>query len=393
MIHLKSKPHVALLIETTRTYTRELLYGVRKYISEHGNWSTFVELRALDSEPPAWLHIWKGDGILTRTFSKSMQQAIEATGLPAVELRSPKLSPNLPLVGMDNHEMGSMVAEHFFNRGYTNFATYTLDVEVFFQERVSNFIETLRDRSHRCSVLPSWGDSNEVDWEEGQNRLCEWLEGLPKPVGIYAANDQLGVHILDACQRIDISVPEEVAVVGNENEELLCEFATPTLTSVRFDGKQVGYRAAEMLDRLMSGEDVPQQTLIAPLGVVTRGSTDDLVINDQLVRVAVRKIRENATSGLNVDGICQLLNVSRSTLERRMKAALNRTPKEEFLRTKFKEVERLLRDTDLTIETISDQTGFSHCEYLQNAFKGRYGVSPGQFRKTAKLNRGFSDDK
>ena len=385
----KSKPHVALLIETTRTYIRELFSGVKQYVAEHGPWSTFVELRSLESEPPAWLNNWKGDGILTRTFTKKMSKAVEATGLPAVELRSPKLCPDLPWVGMDNHEMGFMVAEHFINRGYSNFATYTLDTEVFFQQRVKNFIETLEDRGHRCSVLPSWGDSSDLDWEESQNRLCEWLNELPKPVGIYAASDQLGVHILDACQRIDISVPEEVAVVGNENEELLCEFASPGLTSVQFDGRQVGYRAAELLDKLMSGEEVAKETLIPPLGIVTRGSTDDLVINDQLVRIAVRKIRENATNGMNVDGICQQLNISRSTLERRMRSSLNRTPKEEFARVRFKEVERLLRDTNFTIELISEQTGFSHCEYLQNAFKDRYGITPGSFRNSARENRGL----
>ena len=388
----KTKPHVALLIETTRTYARDILYGVKQYIAEHGTWSTFIELRSLESDPPIWLNNWSGDGILTRTFTKKMSKAVECTGLPAIELRSPKLSPKLPWVGMDNHEMGYMVAEHFINRGYTNFATYTLNTEVFFEERVRNFIETLRERGHQCAVLPSSGDMGEADWEESQNRLCQWLKGLPKPVGIYAANDQLGVHILDACQRVDISVPEEVAVVGNENEELLCEFASPSLTSVQFDGRQVGYRAAELLDLLMQGKRVVKETLIAPLGVVIRGSTDDHVINDRLVRTAVRIIRKNATRGMNVDEVCQQLNVSRSTLERRMKEVLKRTPKEEFLRVQFKEVERLLRETNLTIEVIAGQTGFSHCEYLQNTFKHRYGVSPGQYRKTVRPNRGIFAD-
>jgi LacI family transcriptional regulator len=330
-----------------------------------------VDLRALDSEPPRWLKDWSGDGILTRTFTKKMSKAVEATGLPVIELRSPKLSPNLTWVGMDNHEMGFLVAEHFINRGYHNFAAYTLDTEVFFQQRIHNFIETLFQKGFVCSVLPSSSDSADSCWEENQSRLCQWLKGLPKPVGIYAANDQLGIHILDACLRVNISVPEEVAVVGNENEELLCELATPTLTSVQFNGRQVGYQAAGLLDCLMAGEKVPKETLI-----------------DQLVRTAVRKIRENATSGMNVDEVCQQLNVSRSTLERRMKEALQRTPKEEFLRVRFKEVERLLRETNLTVEVIAGQTGFSHCEYLQNTFKQRYGLSPGQFRKTVRVNRG-----
>lgn len=382
----KEAPHVALLIETTRTYSRDLLGGVKDYVSRHGPWSTFVELRSLESKPPAWLRNWKGDGILSRTFTSKMAEAIRKTGLPAVELRSPKLCPQLPLVGMDNHEIGKLVAEHFLNRGYLNFATYTLDTEVFFQQRVKNFIVTLGEKGFGCGVLPSGGDMGEADWEENQKRLCRWLVDLPKPVGIFAANDQLGVRLLDACQRIGIAVPEDVAVVGTENEELLCTFATPTLTSVRFDGRKVGYRAAETLSRLMAGEEVEREALVQPLGIQCRESTDDLVINDYLVRQAVKLIREGATSGLNVGDVCQSLRTSRSTLERRMKLVLNRTPKEEILRVRFKEVERLLSNTELTIEVVAEQTGFSHCEYLQNCFKERYGVSPGAFRREMSLN-------
>ena len=277
-----------------------------------------------------------------------------------------------------------MVAEHFINRGYINFATYTLDIEPFFQERVRDFVTELQIKGYRCEALPSEGDGNESDWEKSQNRLSEWLNALPKPVGVFAANDQLGVRILDACQRIGIAVPEDVAVVGTENEETLCSFATPTLTSVQFDGAQVGYKAAELLDALMSGKKVAQETLIESPGIVPRASTDDLVINDGLARAAVRMIRERALSGINVAEVSRTLKVSRSTLERRMKNALNRTPKEELSRVRFKEVERLLRETTFTMETISELTGFTHCHYLQTAFKERHGVTPGQYRQSAK---------
>lgn len=377
-------PHVALLIETTRTYTREILGGVRRYLDKHGPWSAFIELRSLESEPPGWLRNWRGDGILTRTFTSKTAKLVADTGLPAVELRSPSLCPKLPWVGMDNRRIGQMVAEHFINRGYINFATYTLDTESFFEERVRNFVTTLHDKGYDCDALPSHGDWNESDWEKDQNRLCDWLGELPKPVGVFAANDQLGVRILDACQRLGIAVPEDVAVVGTENEETLCSFSTPTLTSVQFDGGQVGYRAAELLDALMSGEKAPQETLIEPPGIVARASTDDLVIHDGLARSAVRMIRERALSGINVAEVSRTLNVSRSTLERRMKLALNRTPKEELSRVRFKEVERLLRETDFTMETISELVGFTHCHYLQSVFKDRYGMTPGQYRRNAK---------
>jgi len=277
-------PRVALLVETTRTYTRELLAGVRRYVAAHGPWSTFLELRALDSSLPAWLRHWDGDGILTRTFTPEMADLVAATGLPAVELRSTHLSGGRPMVGMDNAHIGRTVAEHFYERGYRRFAVYSLQTEPFFVERVRNFVTTVQNYNCPCSELPETSSDTVSDWELSQARLIAWLAELPKPVGIFCANDQLGVRLLEACQRAGVAVPEEVAVVGAENEETLCSFATPPLTSVRFDGHAVGYAAAELLDRLMQGK-APRhrEILIAPKGIVVRGSSDELVINDPLV--------------------------------------------------------------------------------------------------------------
>ncbi len=378
-------PRVALLVETTRTYTRELLGGVRRYVAEHGPWSTFIELRALDSSPPPWLRNWDGDGIISRTYNRETADIIAATGLPAVETRSSHLCRDLPSVGMDNRLIGRTVAEHFLNRGYRTFAAYSLHTERFFEERVQNFVSTVKAAGCDCALLPERESDSVKDWEKSQARLMTWLAKLPRPVGVFAANDQMGVRLLDACQRAGLSVPEEVAVVGTENEETLCEFASPPLSSLRFDGATVGYLAAQMLDQLMRGERPPQKDIVVPpKGIVVRASSDELVINDQLVARAARLIREGASSGITVDEICRKLNASRSTLERRMQAALNRTPKEEIQRIRFRSVEHLLRDTDLTIDAIAAQTGFTHSHYLQAAFKDRHGVTPGEFRKRQK---------
>lgn len=380
----QSIPRVALLVETTSTYTRELLSGIRQYIAEKGPWSTFIELRALESSVPPWLSSWDGDGIICRTYTAEMAKAVEKTGLPAVELRTTNFAGGRPFAGMNNGHIGEMVAEHFLNRGYRRFAAYTLDTETFFQERIANFVETVESRGHSCALLPSKGDRNQRDWEKSQDRLVQWLNSLDKPVGVFAANDQLGVRILDACQRAGIAVPEEVAVVGAENEETMCNFSTPPLSSVQFDGRMVGYRAAEILDTMMGGKKTVQsETLINPLGVVVRESSDDLVIEDKLVAHAVRMIRENSGRDVTVESICSSLNISRSTLERRMAASLDRTPKAEILRVQFREVQRLLLNTDFTIETIAEQAGFAHCHYLQTAFKERFGKTPGQYRKAA----------
>jgi LacI family transcriptional regulator len=380
---MKKIPRVALLIETTRSYTRDMLVGIRRYITEHGPWSLFMELRGPDSAPPVWLANWDGDGLICRTFTPAMAQAVKASGPPAVETRSSHLCPQLPFVGMDNSLVGSRVAQHFISRGYQNFAAYSLDTETFFEQRVQNFVSTVKDAGRVCETLPGAEPNTINDWEMEQQKLSQWLISLPKPVGIFAANDQLGFHILDACQRVGISVPEEVAVVGAENEEILCSLASPPLSSQRLDGMTVGYLAAKTLSDLMSNQvkHVPAQRLVPPRGIVTRASSDDLVIHDKLVQKAARMIREQAANRFNVDQLCAALNTSRSSLERRMKAAINRTPKEEIQRMTFRLVEHLLRETNLTIDAIADQTGFTHSHYLQAAFKKRHGMTPIQFRQ------------
>ncbi|MDF1740027.1 MAG: DNA-binding transcriptional regulator [Verrucomicrobiales bacterium] len=378
-------PRVAILVETSRSYTRDLLSGVSRYIQRHGHWSTFLELRAFESSPPPWLNHWDGDGILTRTHSAAMAGAIREAGVPAIELRSTKYNQTLPFVGMDNALIGETVAEHFLNRGYRRFAVYTLDTEQFFRDRVSNFVTRVKQAGAGCESLPAHGETTPEDWEAHQTELIAWIESIEKPVGIFAANDQLAVRLLDACRRAGIVVPEEVAVVGCENETTLCDFASPALTSVKFDGETVGYRAAGLLDKLMQGETVPAESiLIPPKGIEVRASSDEYVIEDPVVLRAVKLIREHAFEGITVAEIVKALRVSRSTLERRMKATLKRGTKEEILRLQFREVNRLLRNTDLTIEAISDLAGFTHTHYLQTSYRERYGITPGAYRKKSR---------
>lgn len=359
-----------------------MLSGIGRYIEAHGPWSTFLELRAFESSVPPWLANWDGDGIISRTYSAAMADAIASAGVPTVEVRSTVYNQDCPFVGMDNALMGEAVAEHFLNRGYRRFAAYTLDNEAFFRERVRNFVSRVEGAGAPCECLPAQGEQSPADWEEHQAKLIGWLESLAKPVGVFAANDQLAVQLLDACQRGGIAVPEEVAVVGCENEKTLCEFASPTLTSIQYDGEMVGYRAAETLDRMMNGEKPPSRpTLIPPKAIEVRGSSDEFVIEDPIVLRTVKLIRAEAFTGITVGEICKRLGISRSTLERRMKQSLNRGTKEELLRVRFREVNRLLRNTNFTIDTIAENAGFTHAHYLQTAFRERYGLTPGSYRK------------
>ena len=376
-------PHVALFVETSRTYGREILRGVNRWIQEHGPWSVFLELRGLDASVPRWLRSWKGDGIIARTGSVAMDRAIRATGLPAVELRASKLPHGRPFVGVDNHELGQMVADHLAGNGFRHFAVFDLDTETYFEERRDGFRSHVEARGHTCHVFHG-GTAGEhpSDWERHQDMVADWVAALPKPVGILACTDQLGFWLLDACRRVGSAVPEEVAVVGVENDETLCQLATPRLSSVAFDGVRVGYESAALLDRLMRGEPPPQEPLVVPpRGIVVRQSSDIVAIDDAAVAAALRFIREHACHGVSVAEVIGRVGLSRTVLERRMRAAIGRTPGEEIVRVRFARVKALLAETDLTVAEIADRCGMEHPQYLAASFKKQFGMTPGAFRR------------
>lgn len=375
-------PHVALLIETSRSYGRGLLRGVRRYISEHGPWSVYLELRALDSPAPPWLRRWRGDGILSRTGSRAMLSAVRQARVPTVELRASRLKHPFPSVGVDNRALGRMVAEHLLERGFRRFGVYEIDTEIYFEQRRDDFVRTLAGAGYPCEVYRAPGHRERpLLWEKHQNDLARWVKALPKPAGIMACTDQLGFWLLDACRRAGVAVPEEVAVVGVENEQALCTMASPPLSSVRFNPDRIGYEAAALLDRMMRGGSAPRRPiLIEPIGIVTRQSSDIIAIDDPLVAQALRFIRQRACEGIGVEDVLDAVPVSRSSLERRMRRVLGRSPKAQILSVRLDRVRQLLGETDLSLSAIAQRTGFKHPQYLSAAFKKSFGQTPGEYR-------------
>jgi LacI family transcriptional regulator len=202
-----------------------------------------------------------------------------------------------------------------------------------------------------------------------------------------ACNDARGRQVLMACRSAGVHVPEEVAVIGVDNDEVLCDLADPPLSSVVPAAERIGYEGAALLERLMRGQRPPSRPLLFdPLGVVTRLSTDTLAVEDARVAAAIRTIRERACDGLNVEGLLEHLAgqgvlLSRSTLERRFAEVLGHSPKDEILRVRLGRVQQLLIDTDHPLSTIAALVGVEHHEYLSALFKARTGETPGRFRR------------
>ena len=376
---------VALIVETSSAYGRRILRGVRRYIHTHQSWSIFLEQRSLTSRTPQWLDDWDGDGIISRTTTKQLVETAARTKIPLIDLTDRHGTFGLPQVWSDDRAIAQLGADHLIERGFRRLAFCGFSRESWSQRRLAEFASIVERLGDTCRVYESpWFGKDAHPWEEEQARIAAWLRTLPKPIGIMTCNDIRGQHVIDACNRIDLAVPEEVAVIGVDDEEEICELCDPPLSSIIPNAELVGYKAAELLDRLMSGK-APEvhQRVIPPLGITVRQSTDVLAIDDPDVAAAVRYIREHACRGAVVEDILEHVPVSRSILERRFRKALSCSPQGLIRRTQLKRVKQLLVDTDLPLAKISELAGFKHHEHMCTVFKREVGDSPGAYRRKA----------
>ena len=380
------KRHVALIIETSSAYGRNLLSGIVRFMRMHDQWSVFLEQRDLWKRPPSWLNEWCGDGIISRATTPRLLEAIARTGVPLVEVTDRRGDSDLPQVRSDDAAIGRIGAEHVIERGFRRFGFCGFKSEAWSTRRERAFVEAVENRSQSaCSCFNStWHGPSARPWDAEQESIVAWLKELVPPFAVMACNDVRGQHVIDACSELGLAVPEQVAVVGVDNDELLCRVCSPPLSSVVPNAEMVGFRAAEALARLMQGENVDEHTLeIKPLGVATRQSTDVVAIEDRDVAGALHFIRTHACRGLSVEEVVSNSAVSRSTLERQVRKYLGRTPQEEIRHVQIKRARELLLTTDLSAERIATLCGFEHPEYLHVVFKRITGMTTGEFRRQA----------
>jgi LacI family transcriptional regulator len=386
-------PHVALLVETSLASGRDILKGIARYLREHEPWALYHEPRSLGEGLPRWLRKWKGDGIIARVQNQEMATAVKATGLPTVDVLGVVPQAKLPLVHVDDMLVARMAAEHLLERGFHYFGFFGLSGDNWSQRRRDCFRHALRLPANHFSVfeLPRHVMTN-TPWERRQDAIAQWLVDLPKPIGIMVGSDQHGPHLLEACRRAGIAVPDEIAVVGVDNDETLCEVCNPPLSSVNAGHQVVGYRAAALLSRLMSGgKPQLQPVLVQPQGVVTRRSSDVLATSDRQVAAALRIIRENVGPRLTATNVISQISVSRSVLQRRFRKEIGRSIHEEIVNARLKRARQLLAETDLPLVEVAERSGFKHQEYLGAVFKAHIGQTPAEYRREATLGASTSE--
>jgi len=378
---MQTCPRVALLIETSNAYARDLLYGIRSYVREHSSWSIYLTEHGRGDTLPEWIQKWEGDGIIARVENQTIAKTLLKTGLPIVDVSFGLERSPFPRVATDSNAASRLAVEHFRERGFKHFG-YCGDARYHWSNmRRRHFSEHLRIAGLGCDSFEEEKTQTPVSWERTIEHLARWVRQLPKPVGIFTCYDIRGQQVLEACRRIGAQVPDEVAVIGVHNDELLCDLCDPPLSSVIPNARRAGYEAAAMLARMMRGEKLsPQVVLLEPVGIATRQSTDVIALTDARIGQAVRFIRQHFGDRITVDDILRHVPMSRTVFERRFKQMLHCTPHEHILRVRINHVKNLLTTTDLTLSVISERAGFENSAYLSVAFKRATGISPGVYR-------------
>jgi LacI family transcriptional regulator len=377
---------VALVIETSNAYARGLLQGIADYVRDHESWSMYLPEQSRGELAPKWLARFSGEGAIVRIETPAIAQVVKQLRCPVVDVSAARLVPKLPWVETDDAAIADAALVHLQERGFRSFAFVGEPSFNWSKWREERFVQQVAATGASCAVLPLPSRPGR-GWERDEKRLRAWIESLPRPVGVLAAFDSLAVRVLDACRALGIAVPEEVAVLGVDDDPVLCRLANPPLSSVSPDARGAGYRAAAALSAMMLGKPVQLAHRVPPQGVVVRQSSDVIAVKDTVVASALQFIRERGAQGVRIADLLARTRLSRRSFEARFVAALGRTPHQELLRCRLAKVKTLLRETDFTVSEIAERAGYKHAEYLTVQFTRETKESPSQYRRRHQIGR------
>lgn len=380
---------IALIYDARMVYDLKVMTGVAAYLKKGAKYSIYIEENALKDQRLPDLRSWEGDGIVADFDDPAIARAVLQSKLPAVAFGGGYgwylAGSGIPYFYTNNQAIANLAADHLLNRGFRHFAycgyAHT-PINGWSEEREKAFVERIKVQGFSCAVYRGRYKTSR-QWTSIQRSLGAWLMLLPKPLGVMAANDNRGRQVLEACRACDLRVPEEVAVIGVDNDELLCQLSSPPLSSVEQGAKRLGYEAAALLNQMMEGKQCPQrQVVIDPTGVVTRQSTDVLAIQDPQVAKAMTFIREHAFDGIKVPDVVNAVAVSRSGLETRFAAVLGYTIHIAIRKVQMEQVRRLVSDTNFPLKQIAADTGFKSVQHMTTLFVKAFGQPPANYRNS-----------
>ena len=386
-------PQIMVLLEMSNKINRDRIQGILRYERLYGPWRLHIVEGKRFEQPSRDLASLGVDGVIAGTTLTELLEPVMRAQVPTVlfdplDPDAAKVYPQFrySTVCCDSLAVGRMGADYLLEQGFTQFA-FVSDIwdSNWALKRREGFVKRLAETKLACHVYESLSEAERSDWGIEQKGMAAWLAKLPKPVGLMTANDVRGRQVLDTCTMAGISVPEQIAVLGVDNDELICATTNPPMSSILRDTEGSGYYASQMLDRLMRGKNRKKEALLyRPLRVVARQSTEKLQFSDRLAVKAVEFIRINAGIGMHVTDVVKHLNVSRRLAELRFRQAVGHSIHDELQNARLGQVRRLLQETDLAISEITEHCGYESESYLGLVFRKQFNMTMRQFRKTGK---------
>jgi len=382
---------VALVYPASVPWIARCLDGIRRYAQEQGGWHLLCSPPTLRGAEESALTLrslqgWKGDAIIAVSNDEEELAAGRKMKMPIINLAG-GLSDSfgIPRVMVNQSQAGRMAAEHLLGRGLRHLAFFGWRDLWYSQQRHQGFSERAGEAGLTChSFLEAAGETDPQIWPQRIAHVGAWLAALPKPVGIFAVHDYRAQFLMEACYDTGLRIPQEVAVIGMDNDETICEHSAPTLTSVSRSSEQVGWEAGTLLDRMMQGEPPPAaDVLLEPDGVIERQSTDQLYSEEPLIQRALDYMRLHLQTQFNVEQIAEFIGVSKRTLETRFRENLQSSPYEFITRLRIQQAKALLHlPKKRTNEQIARECGFGTVRAFTGTFSRYTGQSPAAFRKT-----------
>ena len=383
-MHSTDQPRrIALAFPTGVPHLERTLNGIHEYSRVKGPWSLVISPEA-HFLPVSSLQGWDGDGVIAMINTADDARIARSLGVPVVNISGAIADAGLPRVRVDYRAAGILAAEHLLDSGFRRFAYYGLHEFWYAEQYGAGFSERVEQYGAECSLHespPSIGVSN--PWQQGQAELEAWLAELQTPIGLAASHDNRARIVIDACRRLGLRVPDDVAVIGLNNDTSACEYCDPPLSSVARNGEQVGYRAAQLLDEMIEGADPPvEDILIEPVGVVKRASTDVLAVEDPQLARAVSFIQKNISEPFGVQVVLEHAGVSRRWLEYAFQKWLHRTPHAFISEMRVSHAKKLLTSSeDFTYSEVARACGFLSNKRLNVVFRRVAGMSPREYRE------------
>jgi len=381
---MQKMKRVGVAVDAINSYSRQVVVGVMNYAIQQ-RWLLIEEPYMKMTDPFAWPDC---DGVIAMIYEPDVIHQFKHRFKHVVSASGAADPALLPVVSMDDHLVGQLAAQHLMACNLRHFAFYGVSGWLVSERRFAGFKDTLATRGFTCSQCPAphdWDRPFRAGWKSRWPQVAQWLESLPKPVGIMAMEDTASHDLATVCQSAGILVPDHVAIIGVNNDELLCPAGWPPLSSVQTDSQRVGYAAARILDMLMSGtRPIDKADLIVrmpPIAVVQRASTDMLALDDPHVAAALRVIKQGACTPCSVSDVVREVRVDRRWLERQFMVRLGRTIYEEITRVRIDEAQRMLLLPDMTPKLVAARSGFSTMSSFTRAFQRTVKESPAAFRR------------